>query len=133
VRNQAHARAGICGARLPIGVLQVLVDDARLGEHLSAVDQHRDQARGIEREEFGLELIEAPQVEVVAGPGQPLLGQADAHLLAAGRVRAVIELDRCCCPERRASSGFPADLRLFLSEVKRVRDEWHLLKDKRLK
>jgi len=35
-------------ARLRIGVLQVLVDDARLGEHSSAVDEHRDQARGIE-------------------------------------------------------------------------------------
>ena len=99
---QAHARAGIGArrgqARLRIGVLQVLVDDARFGEHLFAVDQHRDQARGIEREEFGLELIETPQLEVVAGPRQPLLGQADAHLLAAGRVRAVTELDRCRRP-----------------------------------
>jgi len=62
---------------------------------VTTADQHRDQARGIAREEFGRELIEAPQLEVVAGPRQPLLCQAEAHLLAAGRVRAVIELDHC--------------------------------------
>jgi len=62
---------------------------------LSAVDEHRDQARGIEREKFRLELIEEPQVAVVAGLRQPLLGQAEAHILAAGRVRAVIERYHC--------------------------------------
>ena len=58
-RKKAFSKSALV-IGVSVGVLQVLVDDARLGEHSSAVDEHRDQARGIEREKFGLELMKAP-------------------------------------------------------------------------
>ena len=48
----------------------------------------------IDREEIGGEVFPAGQIHMAADPVDVFFGQADSHLLAAGRCVVVIELKR---------------------------------------
>ncbi len=88
--------------RLRLGLLKMFEDGAGLADHdpvaVAFLDQHRGQARGVERLELGTALVIALDHLLV---GELLLGQGEAHL-ARGRVERKVVEDAPCAHARGA-------------------------------
>ena len=81
--------------RLGVGLIEILEDRERLGQHRVAIDQHRHQLLRIERAEFGAELLAAAlgEMDEMAPLGREALEiEADAHAKARGRAEVIVEL-----------------------------------------
>ena len=74
-------------------LVEIFDDDGGIDHDLAVVVERRHHAVRIEREIFGLELIAGEQVELLLLERQPLGVEHEAHALAAGRLRRVVELE----------------------------------------
>ena len=77
--------------RLGRDLVEILDDDGRIDDDIAVVVERRHHAVGIELKIIGLELIAGEEIELLLLEGEPLGIEHEAHPLAAGRLRRVVE------------------------------------------
>jgi hypothetical protein len=74
-------------------VVEILVDNRRLGDDLAVVHQRRNLTVRVDGEKFARQVLALRQAQIVAFVGEPLLLQGRAHLDRGLRQSGVIELE----------------------------------------